>query len=97
MAKNTDNILNKYGEAVFDDWITEWTVASTKANQALYSDILELIGEDESGIDKGAITIFVSNEPVEVISPFKVRNDFRQHLRQALKEYFGIKDTNGKD
>jgi len=54
----------------------------TEAKQALYTDMLELIGEDEP------FRMEWCGKNVEIDD----RNKLRQELRNKLKEYYGISD-----
>lgn len=57
--------------------------ARQEAKQALYKDMVELIGEDEP---------IELKESVEAIEMKLYANTTRQELRTKLKEYFGVKD-----
>lgn len=57
--------------------------------QALYTDLMELIGEDE----QGTWTDRVKREThIRVFS--ETRNEYRAELRAKLREYLGIEDEN---
>lgn len=62
--------LDEHGEEDFDEH-------NTKIKQALYKDLLELIGEDET-----------PEIPVNDYH-WRIRNELRQELRTKLKDYFG--------
>lgn len=55
--------------------------------QALYKDMLELIGEDDTEV-RG--TTQNSTNPKYWTKRTKTKNELRQELRNKLKEYFGI-------
>jgi len=69
------NIPFHYGEPMKD------------AKQALYKDMLELIGEDDTEV-RG--TTQNSTNPKYWTKRTKTKNELRQELRNKLKEYFGI-------
>ncbi len=58
-----------------------------QAKQALYKDMLELIGEDDTEV-RG--TTQNSTNPKYWTKRTKTKNELRQELRNKLKEYFGI-------
>lgn len=91
-----DEILDKYAMAHYafmEDVMSEGeTIEQQKdqAKQALYKDMVEIIGENEelkSKYIKKDDEIFMANRLV-------FRNQLRQELRTKLKEYYGIQEVN---
>lgn len=81
--RTLDIIKRKTFMAKIDEPVkpAEW---HTKAKQALYSDILELIGEDDKLYPQDGGMVEASN------IAFTYQNDLRQQQRQVLKEYFNL-------
>lgn len=72
-----------------DDGTWSYMTDTTQDKKAILSDLLELIGEDDTEV-RG--TTQNSTNPKYWTKRTKTKNELRQELRNKLKEYFGIKE-----
>ena len=59
----------------------------TKAKQAIYKDLMELIGEDEPTATKGSKREYLACQDCFEIPEDHARNQLRQELREKVKKY----------
>lgn len=84
-----DDILDEMGESYYpyheygdnEVYVISNKEQKTAAKQAILSDLLEIIGEDETTVRNGLVGLTHKDE---------TRNQLRQELRTKLKEYCGI-------
>lgn len=94
-----DKIIDELLAEAIEKAITEWAgqeypndatfydVTVKEAKQAIYTDLMELIGEDEPTATKGSKREYLACQDCFEIPEDHARNQLRQELREKVKKY----------